>query len=209
MIVSCPTCGTLYRHSGEPGAAARCSCCAGTVHLAQRRSYAVLPVAEARARAFAASAPGLAALGASPPRSSRAAIVVDRRIGMDDPSLAPALTRTALDDAREGTPLTWAVVAPEPDSVAAFPDEPYVGEFEKNPVEADPSVDAPDPVPPEPRTRSEVVRGAAFGLVFGSASGLAGSWATGGPAIEWWCGGAAIGAMLGGWIANRWASPRA
>jgi hypothetical protein len=72
MIVSCPSCGTRYRHYFEKlqAAAARCSCCEEMVPLiAARKPYVLIP---------SASVGG--------PASS---------IGMDDPSLAEHLAPSA------------------------------------------------------------------------------------------------------------------
>jgi hypothetical protein len=79
MIVSCPSCGTRYKHQSAEGttaAAGRCSHCDDMVPLVVAgRPYLILP----------------------PGEKSRAGM----QIGMDDPRLAEQLSRTALDGSVE------------------------------------------------------------------------------------------------------------
>jgi len=82
MILSCPSCGTRYRHQAAPAELARqarCSQCDHRFPLGEApRTYLLLP-----SRATAGASLG-APVGAM-------------RIGMDDPSLAPQLGATVLD----------------------------------------------------------------------------------------------------------------
>ena len=198
MIVSCPSCGTLYRHEagGEPRRA-RCSCCDGTVHLGARRSYAVRASFsdDAGLRAFAATAPGLVAaaaraagrpvpvgIGAAPVPSEGI-----RRVGMDDPSLAPALGSTSFDRPGDSA-MVWTMLAPEADAPVPDAAEP--------PAATERGSGAPNRI-----------RGAMIGLGLGSLCGLGLSTLFGGQVAAWWGGGACAGLGLA-WGVTRWASRR-
>lgn len=195
MIVSCPSCGTLYRHEAQGAPRlARCSCCDGPVHLGARRSYAVRPSLsdDPGVRAFAAGARGLvaaAARAAGVPAPSLAVPLAPsegvRRVGMDDPMLAPALETTGFDRAGE-VPMVWTTLAPEP---SAEPDP-----------EAEPSL--------ETEAKPAVgIRTALLGFGVGSLGGLGLSTLFGGPVLPWWGGGACAGLVLA-WGGARWASRR-
>ena len=196
MIVSCPSCGTLYRHEArEAPRRARCSCCDGPVHLGSRRSYAVRASLsdDPGVRAFAAGAPGLVAAaaraaGAPIPAFPGTRVPVSegvRRVGMDDPTLAPALETTTFDRPGEA-PMVWTTLAPEP------PAEPR-----EEPA-----------APPETASRPTVgVRTAFVGFGVGSMCGLGLSTLFGGPVTAWWGGGACAGLGFALGVA-RWASRR-
>lgn len=198
MIVSCPSCGTLYRHEAEgPPRRARCSCCDGAVHVGARRSYAVRSTLsdDAGVRAFAATAPGLVAAAAraagvtAPVHAGPAAAPSEgiRRVGMDDPNLASALETTSFDRPGDSAML-WTMLAPEPA--------------------------APTPAEPEARPAAETssrsphrIRGAMVGAGLGSLCGLGLSTLFGGPVTAFWGGGAVAGLGLALGV-TRWASRR-
>jgi hypothetical protein len=82
MIVSCPSCGTRYKHQAAAdvaAAAGRCSQCDDMVPLVVAgRPYLILPAGSGEQTGM--------------------------RIGMDDPRLAEQLSRTALDAGSEESP---------------------------------------------------------------------------------------------------------
>lgn len=181
MIVSCPSCGTLYRHEAKATSArARCASCDGAVHLGSRRSYAVRATLsdDPAARAFAVGAPGLVAAaaraaGASAPILGTSSVPSEgvRRVGMDDPTLEPALETTAFDRGGE-VPMLWASLAPDAAS------RPVVG-----------------------------VRTSLLGFGVGSLCGLGLSTLFAGPVAAFWGGGACAGLGIA-WGVSRWASRR-
>ncbi len=98
MIVSCPSCGTRYRHEQDlAGRAARCSRCGEVFPFPAHRAYRVLaaaaPVGAVTPRAAAAEPAGPAAV-AAPLAVVAAAARPGYMTGMDDPALAPRLQRT-------------------------------------------------------------------------------------------------------------------
>jgi hypothetical protein len=198
VIVSCPSCGTLYRHEveGTPRRA-RCSCCDGTVHVGVRRSYAVRPAFpdDPGSRAFAATAPGLVAAAARaagvppPPLNGPATPPSEgvRRVGMDDPRLAPALQSTSFDRPGDSAML-WTMLAPDSGAPVAAGAEP------------------PPATENAPRNTGRIRRGI-VGMGVGSICGLGLSTLFGGNVAAWWGGGAVAGLGLA-WGVARWASRR-
>lgn len=80
MIVCCPTCHTLFRNRMETTTAARCGRCGASVTAAPARSYRVRAV-------LRPEVPVPTTVAARP-------LPVYAGIGLDDPSLAPALAAT-------------------------------------------------------------------------------------------------------------------
>ena len=108
MIVRCSCCGTRYRYrgpAGESAAAATCSRCESPVELVAARPEYLL-VAEEKAW----------------PQPAVAAVVpAGGGIGMDDPTLAARLVRTAMDAGPEqaSQAMTYRVTADKEEEPAA------------------------------------------------------------------------------------------
>jgi len=115
-VVTCPSCRTRWRWVESAGEGDRCKCsrCA-TVFApeAPARAYAV------RAVGPTAPAPTAAAVDTSPARRPGGPVgpALELRVGMDDPSLAERVSRSALNrrDGGRVRAWTWTVMAPERD----------------------------------------------------------------------------------------------
>lgn len=209
MIVTCPSCGTSYRHSaaGAPeGTAARCSRCESVFHVARQPMYRLN-------RALEVSGGPLL----QDPRREPAAPVLVRAtlpepppprltIGMDDPSLAGALQRTALDGGTEdeARSLTYWVMERETgDGIAAVGHDGVSETSSGLPSPTAPAVNAgaqeststPGSVP---RSRRSVLRLLA-GAFLGACAGGAVVWIAGWEWPTTLGGGAAVGLLMGFW----------
>lgn len=191
MIVSCPSCGTRYRHRRSPGeapAAARCSCCEHVFPLSSSpRTYRVVSrPADSGGVTSTARGPVIAPggfPGEGPPRMP---------IGMDDPSIAPQLDKTALDHAgASGPALVYRVEAGEVDGgVQASTRATLDGESDRTPARRD----GP---------------GAVLGTFVAALAGAAAGWWYGprvmvmGEPRSWVLAGTALG-LLVAWLGLRW-----
>ena len=187
MIVNCPSCGTRYRHRSALGGEsphARCSSCEHVFPLVQgARSYLVM-----------ASAGEGVLVGAGRPR---AAAGVGTRgglaIGMDDPSIAAQLEKTALTGGgATGQAITYRVDLDVEDSPAA-------GEQ----VEVEHEALAEGPRQAGPMT-----------VLFALATAAAGSWSgwwfaprLPGQPETWILAGAGMGLIVA-WLGLRWTQTR-
>lgn len=209
MIISCPSCGTLYRYAEVPAASrARCSCCEGAVPLASRRPYLVSAVARAET---------LVAAGEWPSRphpfrverqpAATAAFPSTALIGMDDPALAGRLERTALDPSHHGSghapALTWTMLASDsPGTVGvgiSQPDPPNSGS-------ATGPARQPAEHPEKAAGRDGFVRMVVVGVAAGAVAGFAGASWFGGSSVAWWIGGALTGSAIVLGLRSSWTS---
>ncbi len=104
MIVCCPSCHTLFRNRMETTTAALCGRCGASVTATPARSYRVRTV-------LRREAPITASVAAR-------AVPAYAGIGLDDPTLAPALAATGADGASPWTS-RWDDREPGPSAAAA------------------------------------------------------------------------------------------
>jgi hypothetical protein len=192
VIISCPSCGTRYRHPAVAGAVAptaRCSACERVFSVPVRagRPYVVIDGGAPARGGSAARAAGRGRGRRPEPGAPVAGRPVARlAIGMDDPSLAAQLERTALDG--DGSPMTYRLESVAPAGRDRAP--------------ADRDGGAPAPAV---RQRGRVWRAAAV-LVVG-ALGAAAGWLLAGrsgadPRI--WAAGAGVAGLFLAWTTLRW-----
>ena len=187
MIVNCPSCGTRYRHRSAPGGEspnAQCSSCEHVfplVHAA--RSYVVM------ARAGEGVLVGAGRLRAAAGVGARGGLA----IGMDDPSIAAQLEKTALTGGgATGQAMTYRVDLDVEDSPAV--DEPAE-------VEHEGLAEAPRQAGP-------------MTVLFALATAAAGSWGgwwlaprLPGQPETWILVGAGVGLIVA-WLGLRWTQTR-
>lgn len=199
MIVSCPSCGTRYRHRRAPGATpanARCSGCEHVFPLAPSpQSYVLM----ARPSDGGSAGPGLAGPVVAP-GGYPAEAPPRMPIGMDDPSIAPQLEHTALTGAgASGPALTYRI---EPDEVAS--EEIATAEA------IEPTTSGAGPVAPRAR-RDEP--GAILSTFLITVAGAAAGWwlsprlAEMGEPRTWVLVGTTLG-LLVAWLGLRWTRER-
>jgi len=195
VIVSCPSCGTRYRHRRAPGVVASTARCSGCEHVfaltLSPRAYLLVP-RPSDGGSTAPRIPGpVVAPGGYP-----AAMAARMSIGMDDPSIAPQLQQTALDGTgASGPALTYRIESGEVDADEQVPA-----------VETDPTTFEADPEALHARRDGP---GAILGaFVTAVAGAMAGWWLAPrltemGEPRSW----VLVGTMLGllvAWLGLRW-----
>ncbi len=109
-VVTCPSCRTRWRVARGAATGLRCRCSRCDVVFSAGEAKTPYRVRLATDR-FGADAPAGVVGGAAPADAAVAPRRRDLRVGMDDPSLAGRLGRTALHGGADRKAWTWTVVA--------------------------------------------------------------------------------------------------